>query len=155
MEVLLNNFQKRFSIKGYQKLISRGLKTAARLEGLGPGLEVSVSFMDDAQIQELNLKYRGLNEPTDVLSFPQTEEDGFFLPEKAPRVLGDIVISLERAWEQAADFGHSMEREVVYLAIHGIFHLLGYDHQTPREKGKMRQREEAVLNELGLGRDCE
>src|SRR5699024_4127387 len=107
---------------------------AAELEGVPANFEVSISFVDNKRIRELNLEYRGVDAPTDVLSFPQYDEEDLILPEGFPVILGDIIISLERALEQAEDFGHSLEREVVYLSIHGFFHLLGYDHETEEEQ---------------------
>ena len=100
-----------------------------------------------------NREYRGIDAPTDVLSFPQDDEEGFFISEELPKVLGDIVISMERAFEQAKEYGHSLQREVVYLAIHGFFHLAGHDHETPEEQRSMRQLEERVLTALDVGRD--
>lgn len=153
MEVLINNEQTTFEIGDYEELITRGFQIAAGLEKLQDELEIGVSFVDDATIQELNRDYRGLDTPTDVLSFPQLDDEDFMIPHGLPRVLGDIVISLERAHEQAKDYGHGLDREVVYLAIHGFFHLLGYDHETTSEQEIMREMEEKVLRELDLGRD--
>ncbi len=153
MEVLINNDQDKYDLAAYEDLLARGFEIAARLENLLPEFEVSVSFVDDETIQELNRHYRGVDAPTDVLSFPQDDQDGFALPEGCPLVLGDIIISLERAWEQAQEYGHSLEREVLYLAIHGFFHLVGYDHETQEEQRVMRKLEETVLGELDLGRE--
>lgn len=147
MRILINNERGNDEIADYTGLIKKGFQIAARLENLGADLEVSVSFVDDAAMQALNNQYRGLDEPTDVLSFPQDD-----LPAGLPQILGDIVISLERAADQAWEYGHGLEREILYLAIHGFFHLLGYDHQTDEEESQMRAREEKVLAALGLGR---
>jgi len=153
MEILINNELDAEDVGSYEELIARGFSIASRLEGLPEATEVSVTFVDDAMIQILNRDYRGIDAPTDVLSFPQDDDWGFELPTEMPRILGDIVISLERARDQARDFGHGVEREVVYLAVHGFFHLLGYDHHNPEEQSLMREREELVLGELSLGRD--
>ena len=112
---------------------------------------LSVQVVDDGAIQALNLAYRGLDKPTDVLSFPMGEgadiaaiPDGF---------LGDIVISLDKAMAQAAEYGHSERRECGYLLTHGLFHLMGYDHMTEAEKPVMRAMEEKVLASIGLTRE--
>lgn len=153
MEVLINNELEGEDLTCYEGLITRGFEMAAKLEGLEEALEVSVTFVDDNAIQELNRDYRGLDTPTDVLSFPQDDEGGFMVFPDLPRVLGDIVISLERARQQAAEYGHGVEREVLYLAVHGFLHLLDYDHKSPGEQALMREKEEKVLGELDLGRD--
>lgn len=114
--------------------------------------EVSVLITDDEGIRKLNKSYRGKDKSTDVLSFPQWE-DG--LAEDDPGtvdLLGDIVISLETARRQAFDFGHPVEREVAYLAVHGTLHLLGYDHEDEADKAEMRLAEEEVLKALGQTR---
>lgn len=111
--------------------------------------ELSVCFVDDAEIQALNAKWRGMDEPTDVLSFPLREpgED----PTQAP-LLGDIVVSLETAKRQAAEYGHSLERELGFLLIHGLLHLLGEDHRTPEQDARMRARQRELLGVWGLER---
>ena len=115
--------------------------------------EVSISLVDDAAITDLNRDHRGLHKPTDVLSFSQLEgEELAGLPEGEPVLLGDIVISVERCLEQAADYGHSFERELGFLTAHGMLHLLGYDHQTPEEEAAMMAKTEEILAGLGLTR---
>ena len=136
-------------------LLERGIKEAL-VRGNGPAAaEVSLTLVDDARIHELNREYRGVDRPTDVLSFALTEEDedepeivGY-----ADDVLGDIVISVERAVAQAEEYGHSLEREIVFLAVHGTLHLLGYDHVSDPERQLMRQKEEEVMAAIGLRRD--
>lgn len=116
-----------------------------------PSAEVSLHLTDDAGIRALNRTYRHIDAPTDVLSFGLGPEDG-----DAPGgvvLLGDVIVSLERAREQAHEYGHSFEREVAFLVVHGVLHLLGYDHETDAERAEMRAREEAVLAELGLRRE--
>lgn len=152
MEVWINNELEAEDLAGYGGLITKAFEVASRLEDLTDSLEVCVTFVDDASIQRLNYEYRGINEATDVLSFPQIDED-FGIPDQIPVVLGDIVISLDSARRQASEYGHSLKREVLYLAIHGFFHLLGYDHEIVSEQSVMRGREETVLNELELTRD--
>ena len=113
---------------------------------------VSLSFVSSGEIKELNALYRGVDRVTDVLSFPQYEN-----LEEIPRLgailLGDVVICPEQALLQADDFGHSPERELVYLFVHSMLHLLGFDHGEEAEKKKMRQFEETVMEKLGLQRE--
>ena len=113
--------------------------------------EFSVSFVDREEIKELNSTYRGVDKVTDVLSFPQVENFNE-LPENQIICLGDIVICEDRAKEQAEEFGHSYEREIIYLFTHSVLHLLGYDHMDEEEKAEMREREEEVMTELKLKR---
>lgn len=113
--------------------------------------EFSVSFADREEIKELNSTYRGVDKVTDVLSFPQFENFNE-LPENQIICLGDIVICEDRAKEQAEEFGHSYEREIIYLFTHSVLHLLGYDHMDEEEKAEMREREEEVMTELKLKR---
>lgn len=120
---------------------------------LGEHVEVSVTFVDNDTIQELNREHRAKDMPTDVLSFAMLEgEEMADLPEGEPLPLGDIIISLERCQEQATDYGHSFERELGFLTAHGMLHLLGYDHQTPAEEAAMMAKTEEILAELGLTR---
>lgn len=112
--------------------------------------EVSILFVDNEKIREINKKERSKDVSTDVLSFPQYEsiKDADELDEEL--FLGDIVISVEQAIEQANDFGHSIERELCYLTVHSMFHLFGYDHDTDENTIEMRQMEELVLNSFGI-----
>jgi probable rRNA maturation factor len=111
--------------------------------------EFSVTFVDEAAIQELNREYRGLDRPTDVLSFAQEEGDPF-LPPDAPRMLGDIIISVPTAIRQAEERGHEAVDELGLLLIHGFLHLLGEDHDTPAKKKQMWARQQALLDQLGF-----
>jgi len=154
MEILFSSDLPQEDTTRFEELIRRAFRLAADIKQLQDPWEVSISFVDDSTIADLNTQYRGIAAPTDGLSFPQDEDDGEFgQAEGLPRLLGDIVISLERAEEQAAEYGHSLEREVLFLAVHGFFHLMGHDHETPEEEQEMRALEESVLKELGLGRD--
>ncbi len=114
--------------------------------------ELSVSFVDRETIRNINFEYRNKDEPTDVLSFPQYEskED---LPEEGSICLGDVVICTDKALEQAKHFGHSEEREIVYLFVHSILHLIGYDHMNEEDMQKMRQKEEQIMEVLHLRRE--
>ncbi|MCL6590575.1 MAG: rRNA maturation RNase YbeY [Firmicutes bacterium] len=120
--------------------------------------EVSVILVDNEYIRILNRDYRGYDQPTDVLSFAMSggqPENLALIPEEFPgfpELLGDIYISVEKAWEQAESFGHSLERELGYLSIHGLLHLLGFDHQSPEETARMRQAEEEILAAYTLQR---
>lgn len=114
--------------------------------------EISVTFVDMEEIHQLNRDYRGVDSPTDVLSFPQFD-DLDDLPEEGEIALGDVVICKEKAEEQAKEFGHSFEREILYLFVHSVLHLLGYDHMDEDEKKIMRRHEEEVMTELGITRE--
>lgn len=114
--------------------------------------ELSVTFVGLDEIHELNREYRGVDRPTDVLSFPQFEDLEEEIPEVGEICLGDVVICREKAEEQAEEFGHSFERELVYLFTHSVLHLLGYDHMEEDEKKVMRQREEEIMEQIGLMR---
>ncbi len=122
-------------------------------EGLDPSFcEVSFSFVDKEEIRRLNSEYRQKDAVTDVLSFPQYD-DLNKLDNEQEICLGDVVICREVARDQAAEYGHSYERELMYLFVHSILHLLGYDHMEEAEKREMREREEIVMNRIGLNRD--
>ncbi|MGN0711002.1 MAG: rRNA maturation RNase YbeY [Anaerovoracaceae bacterium] len=121
-------------------------------EGINPeNVVVSVTFVDEEEIHALNKEYRGVDRVTDVLSFPQYE-DLNDLPEEGEVCIGDVVICPEQALLQADDFGHSPERELVYLFVHSIFHLLGYDHMEEDEKAEMREKEELIMSKIGVER---
>lgn len=155
MPVLQNNIQERIQLSEDQlRLISAVLELGLARHHQDT-TEVSLVLTDNDYIQELNLEYRGLDQPTDVLSFAFHEAKENIIctdGEAVPDLLGDIYISVERAVEQARDFGHSVERELCYLAVHGLLHLLGYDHQESDETARMRTEEEAIMAEFSLGR---
>ena len=146
----------------YAGLLRRVIPAALEAEGVSFPCEVDVLFTDDEGIHAINLEQRGVDRPTDVLSFPMFQLTPGVLPEnwdeyKDPETglvpLGDMAISLERAKEQAKEFGHSTRREVGYLTIHSILHLLGYDHvDEGAMKRQMRAREEKILAEIELPR---
>lgn len=134
------------------------LRRTADLLELGPDVEISVLLVDNETIRTLNRDYRDKDAATDVLSFPMEED----LPDEAApqiiggpteRMLGDLVISVERAVEQAAEYGHAVERELAFLTVHGLLHLLGYDHeQGPAAEAEMQAEEKRILSILGIGR---
>lgn len=115
---------------------------------------LALTFVGGQRIRALNRAYRGIDRATDVLSFSQREGEALAAPPGAEPLLGDVVVALTLAARQARAFGHSLEREAAFLAVHGTLHLLGYDHQTPPEEAVMMARAEAVLGPLGLGRDA-
>ncbi|UOY94048.1 rRNA maturation RNase YbeY [Ectobacillus sp. JY-23] len=127
---------------------------AAKSEKVGDA-EMSVTFVTNERIQELNHKYRGKNQPTDVISFAM-EEMGEgeleILGGEEIRMLGDIIISVPRTKEQAEDYGHSFERELGFLTVHGLLHLLGYDHMTEAEEKVMFDKQKEILHTYGLNR---
>ncbi|MBB3127312.1 putative rRNA maturation factor [Paenibacillus rhizosphaerae] len=138
------------------------LQKAGEAEGVEDG-EVALTFVDDKQIHELNLEYRGIDRPTDVLSFAMNESldeelDIVYELEEdeelqdMPEMLGDIIISLDRAKAQSEEYGHSVEREIGFLFVHGFLHLLGYDHQDAASEAEMMGKQEAVLAQVGLTR---
>lgn len=151
MEILINNDQQQFDVDDLLSLIEQVVTVGLKVLAIDDEGEVSITLVDNAMIQELNRTYRGKDQPTDVLSFPQDDQD--FGDLSIGRMLGDIVISLERANEQAVDYNHSFSREVGYLTAHGLLHLAGYDHQTQEDKALMRKKEEEIMTHLKLGRD--
>lgn len=155
LRIYFENNQKKHAIKyRMQMLIRRTILETLDYEGMENDVEVSVTFVDDNGIQELNKKFRNMDKPTDVLSFPLLDYEGeseepFF--DELCHNLGDIVISLERAMAQANEFGHSFEREVAFLTAHSMLHLLGYDHELSEEDdADMRRRQNDIMARLGL-----
>ncbi|WP_163101904.1 rRNA maturation RNase YbeY [Peribacillus alkalitolerans] len=136
-------------------LVSRVLLFAAENENIGPETEISITFVNNEQIREINKEYRGKDAPTDVISFAMEElgEDEIqIVGMEMPRVLGDIIISIDRTKEQAEDYGHTFERELGFLALHGFLHLLGYDHMTEADEKKMFSKQKEILDAYGLQR---
>ena len=150
MEITINYSDMKFYDESYEKLIHTVLAKGAELQKVAEEAEISVLICDADTIHELNRDYRNVDAPTDVLSFAlnEGEED---IPEEETE-LGDIVINLDRAIQQAKEFGHSTEREVAYLSVHGFLHILGYDHYDPEEKKAMRKAEEDILSACGITR---
>ncbi|SFP20850.1 rRNA maturation RNase YbeY [Salibacterium halotolerans] len=135
-----------------RNLLMDVLKQAASAEGVPEQAELSVTLTDNETIQEINSQYRGLDKPTDVISFALNEGEQDHLQADMPELLGDIVISLEKAEEQADTYGHSLKREMAFLAVHGLLHLLGYTHDEPEQERKMFSRQESILSDYGLQR---
>ncbi|MBI3743373.1 MAG: rRNA maturation RNase YbeY [Chloroflexi bacterium] len=134
----------------FQRIVSQALASA----GVREAAEVAVLVTSDERVQELNQRYRGVDTTTDVLSFALNETKERFPREpSAPKSLGQVVVSYPRAVSQAAEYGHSVEREVAFLTVHGILHLLGYDHQRPRDETRMVTQQEVILTALGITRE--
>ncbi|MGW8957096.1 rRNA maturation RNase YbeY [Paenibacillus sp. NPDC055715] len=143
-------------------LLNTLLEEAGKVEGVTDG-EVALTFVNDEQIHELNRDYRGIDRPTDVLSFAMKETldeelEIIYEPDDegplddVPDVLGDIIISVQTAQAQSEEYGHSIEREIGFLFVHGFLHLLGYDHQDDASEAEMMGKQEAVLTQVGLTR---
>lgn len=147
IDVLFDNRQDIMEItKDDEKAIIQAVETVLKAEEQQGNFEVSVSFVTNEEIRELNRDYRNVDCETDVLSFPMDDKDVF----EGVVILGDIVLSTQRIIEQAKEFGHSLEREMMYLTVHSMLHLLGYDHMNSDEKEHMRQREKEIMKELQI-----
>ena len=152
MEIILDDRQDK--IKVSEELLNKIndiIVECLHYEGYDDNYEVSLSFVDNEEIHQLNRDFRGVDRATDVLSFPLLTDD--FDIEIEEESLGDIVISLERALEQSIEYNHSFDREVCFLVCHSMFHLLGYDHDTEENTKEMRKREKDVLNKLNITRE--
>ena len=157
VKVMITNNQKSVKIPtGIRLLVRRCCHAVLDMEGFENDAEVSVSFIDNEQIAELNQIHMNRVGPTDVLSFPLGENGVYDTNEETgAKMLGDIVISVERAVEQADLYGHSLQREIGFLTVHSMLHLLGYDHEKGGlEYVRMREKEETALTRLGLERDA-
>ncbi|MBB3109005.1 putative rRNA maturation factor [Paenibacillus phyllosphaerae] len=158
-----SNDQEKVEItESFISTLEKALALAAEAEGIEQG-EVSLTFVTDEEIHSLNREYRGIDRPTDVLSFAiqeSTDEELDIIYEVESEdeaipfegMLGDIIISTERAVVQAEEYGHSLERELGFLFVHGFLHLIGYDHQDDESEAVMTQKQEAVLSQVGLKR---
>ncbi len=155
LRVDIENQQKAYKIPtGLRMLIRRCCHAVLELEQVDGSVQVDVTLVDNERIHEVNLEQRGIDKPTDVLSFPLGENGVYDVhPETGEMLLGNIMISLEQAAKQAEDYGHSFNREVGYLTVHSMLHLLGYDHvQGGMEAVRMREKEETVMKQVGLPR---
>ena len=156
IKVIISNEQKTVKIPtGVRLLVRRCCNAVLTFEDFNEPAEISVTFVDDERIHELNREYRNVDRSTDVLSFPLGENGVYDKnPENGACLLGDIVISVETAVRQAEAYGHSLQREIGFLTVHSMLHLLGYDHVNGGiEEVRMREKEEHVLTELGLKRN--
>ena len=153
IRVIISNRQKQTRVVFWVwMLIRRCCHAVLQMEGFSDPAEISVSFVDNDQIREMNRQYRNKDAATDVLSFPMGENGVYDENrETGAKILGDIVISVPRAMEQAKTYGHTLEREIGYLTAHSMLHLLGYDHEEGGlARVRMREKEERVMRELGL-----
>ena len=149
MEAYVNNQQDKKSIDpSLTAVLEDAIKFVLHKEGIN-NYEIGVTLVDDDYILKLNSQYRGKDVPTDVLSFPLSDENDV---NGDTFVVGDVVISVDTAERQAFEYGHSFEREMVYLLVHGIYHILGYTHDDDENKEVMRQKEEDIMNNYNLSR---
>ena len=156
IKVIITNDQKEIKIPtGVRMLIRRCCNAVLVNENFEGSAEISVRFVDDEIIHELNREYRHVDRSTDVLSFPLCENGVYDINhDTGAKILGDIVISMQHAVMQADLYGHSLQREIAFLTVHSMLHLLGYDHEAEGlERVRMREKEEAVLTQLGLKRN--
>ncbi|MDR0904438.1 MAG: rRNA maturation RNase YbeY [Ruminococcus sp.] len=155
MKIVIRNRQHEYRLSREIRLIIReAIIKTAKFEGLSPNFEVNVNVVDDEHIHFLNISCRGVNRPTDVLSFPLGENGVFDKnPETGNIMLGDIVLSLQTAVRQAFEYCHTLQREAGFLTIHSMLHLLGYDHETGKaDEAIMRAKEKAILQIMDLKR---
>lgn len=161
MSVLIDNRQDAVKVdEALETLVTQVVEKALKYEECEDEFEVSISFVNNEEMRGLNLEYRGIDNTTDVLSFPmmefydegseESEADEEYIEEEL--VLGDIVISMEKALTQAEEYGHSFERELAFLLVHGVLHLLGYDHNNEEEEKVMFEKQENILKEMKLDR---
>lgn len=156
VKVIISDEQKEITVpRGIRMLIRRCCNAVLQAEKFGSDAEVSVSFVDNERIHELNAQYRNIDRETDVLSFPMGENGEYDTNmDTGAKILGDIVISVPKAMEQAKAYNHSLQREIGFLTVHSMLHLLGYDHENGGiEQVHMREKEEEVLTKIGLKRD--
>lgn len=140
-----------------EKLIKEVVSRVLEEEKVLPEVDVYITLTNNEEIHKINKEYRDVDRPTDVLSFPMYERDEIAglkndIDDEIEKILGDIIVSIEKVREQAEEYGHSFERELAYLVTHGMLHLLGYDHMIEEEKAVMRKREEEILETLNITR---
>ena len=153
MNVIISIEPDTLAVEDYiESEIIRAAEVVGKLYG-AENSELSITLTDDEHIHELNKNFRGVDRPTDVLSFAFRESEEPEILNQQTEILGDIIISLERAKMQAKDYGHPYLREVVFLTVHGLLHLLGYDHIEEADRIEMEREQDIVMAELGIGRD--
>lgn len=154
LKIIFDNAQEKIPLTyAVKMLVRRAVEATLDYEQYGNRAEVSVTFTDNEGIRELNQRFRGIDRSTDVLSFPLFDYEGGEEPpvDELVGMLGDIVISLETAQAQAEEYGHSFAREVAFLCVHSMLHLLGYDHETGEEDElEMRRRQTEIMDRMGL-----
>lgn len=163
MGVYIENLQDKVEIKDdIIKLMNESVEIIMENEKFTDAYNIDVMIVDNERIRQINSEYRNIDKPTDVLSFPIVDmydreiktSLGDIDKDEGAIVLGDIVISIEKAVEQALEYGHSLEREIIFLLTHGVYHLLGYDHDNEEREKKMLGKQNAVLDKMGLKRAC-
>lgn len=155
MTVLIDNRTNFEITPETEKLFNDVITESLRYEEFDPQCEISLSIVNNDEIQEINKQYRNIDAPTDVLSFPLlTFEEGeqADVNENDEIMLGDIIISIEKAISQAEEYGHGLKRELAFLTAHSMLHLMGYDHMEDDEREEMFEKQEAILNNLGITR---
>lgn len=166
MHILIENEAEKSLDFDYKKVINDVVIEALRYEKCPYEAEVSVTLTNNKEIHESNLSFRGIDRPTDVLSFPmvdydepadfsiaESSKDDYFNPETGDLLLGDIVISVDKVYEQAEEYGHSPKREFAFLVAHSMLHLFGYDHMEEDERKVMEDKQRKILNNLGIMRE--
>ncbi|MDQ2085982.1 rRNA maturation RNase YbeY [Herbivorax sp. ANBcel31] len=161
MGVYIENLQDRVELNDkIVNLMNDAVKNIIGSENFDYPYDVDIMIVDDEKIRQMNLEYRNIDKVTDVLSFPIVDMHegtiksscGDFDKDEGVIILGDIVISIEKTVAQSLDYGHSFERELIFLLTHGVYHLLGYDHDTVEREKKMFEKQDKVLNKMGLER---
>lgn len=155
MTVLIDNRTDEDINPKIMEIINSVAEESLRYENFDLNCEVSVSFVTNDEIHTINKHFRNIDRETDVLSFPQLtfeENEEISRNEEGEIILGDIIISVEKALEQSKEYGHSFEREMAFLTAHSMLHLMGYDHMTPEEEKDMFKRQKDILENLGISR---
>ncbi|MCQ2358572.1 MAG: rRNA maturation RNase YbeY [Phascolarctobacterium sp.] len=159
MIIYYENDQDKMEVSEYlEGRLKEGLNAVAKLHDLTDDTEVGITLVDDERIHEINREYRNVDRPTDVISFAldddlEDSDEPELIDGPEEHLLGDIIISVETANRQGEEFGHGLEREIVYLAVHGLLHLLGYDHMVEEDKVVMRAKEEEALRAINLSEE--
>ncbi len=165
LSIIINNDTEQNFSKEYTDIINKVIAVSLDQEKCPYEIEVSVTITNNEEIRKINREHRDMDKPTDVLSFPlidftkpsefddiDEDNDEWFDLDTGELMLGDIIISLERAYEQAKEYGHSIEREIGFLTAHSMLHLMGYDHIINEEEQVMNAKQQQILNEVGLKR---
>lgn len=155
MTILIDNRTNWELEKEYEKAIDLAIKESLLFENFEKECEISISIVDNEEIQQINQQFRNINRPTDVLSFPQLtfeEDEKMEVNEKGEILLGDIILSIEKAKSQSEEYGHSLKREIAFLTVHSMLHLLGYDHMTEKEEREMFEKQTKILEKMNIPR---
>lgn len=141
--------------ENFLKIVTKAAEESLKYENFDPNCEISLSFVTNKEIHKINKQFRNIDRETDVLSFPQLTFEEGEIPEKNENgeiILGDIIISVEKAKAQAEEYGHSLEREIAFLTAHSMLHLMGYDHMTEEDEKEMFGRQRTIMENIGIGR---